>query len=1000
MSAPQGFVVVGDTDWLSTINRHPNMGYDSRLRGVKMAVVASVCTATMNAVKGPSIPFPLYAELIHQTSIASGTLNLAVIDADQAAQTRTLTGGLVAGTAGNALNAIAFARTGQIGRDGTQIQSTGLTWVQGDVIGVRLRESQGVYYVQFYRNGVPAGTEVTGIAGVSRFSLATAMLSAVHTVVFAVDGPELRYLPAGAQPWGAAATAADIGGYSLPATTFTENDASAAVDTFRKVVSSTAAPNACARSLVARTGATLRYVEFAIEASPDPLVGFTESTTPITAFDYPGETATGVGYFNNGQIYKAAAVIATYASYTTGDRIGAIIKPSTGEVWFAKNGVVQAGDPEVGTGAVAAIDGSVAVPTATGRTNGRVRLCTHAREQLYRPSYAEAWDGSDLLPERHFSDRLAAVPTVRREVSYYPWANQRQRGAAIGALDLINADGLYDALSDYDLRDQQVIAYRTNSDGSTAREFTALVDGVTQPAANRTRIALADMTAKLDVRVDSPTFAFGNPYLVPVVSRQDATLTYEVCQTQLCSFEVWDQALDVQTWARADADGVAAFARSVNPAGLQSVRNLNVFRTNAEGTLTNGDLSAWTAGAPDGWTVYVDANGGTATTVTQSGSAALLTAGTLGYAAIWQALPSGMISNGFVGVLVEVTAMSGNGPLTLVLENTAGDYETGAGTTEAKPITLVPGTGTLGCVVVASFIATGFAIYAEPGTTATVSSVRVFNASSTDQIETALGFLIEQQAAVAASAWEYSAPYSGYTAGAQGGYYRDRPTVRAVVDDLCEGVLADYYTDAEGVIRLAWLVPADEPTPSEAEYAGELREADVVGDVTVEDDYAPQLSTIAQYQRNYEQHNDGDVAGSVGAFDRAYVLSEGRENEVLPSVAAGEARALHPFYDFANQGAVWPRLLVDAVSGVSSPASAQSDDRLIMLTRCYARKRKFYRLRVTRESLARLEYAPLRPGKVVDLTFGRYDLTVGKQLFVVSMEASLTSPTVGLVLWG
>jgi hypothetical protein len=822
------------------------------------------------------------------------------------------------------------------------------------------------------------------------------------SLVLRCDAPELRYLPAGAQPWGAAALVADRGGYSPGATLWNASEGTISVDAFRKTATYTGldankgshrADNSPDHSRAHR----LLFVEFSTEIAGSE--NFYMGLHPFdTSVGYLGTAATSYAVSTNGtkRNNDTNTVAATWTR-ADGNRYGVFWDPSTGNIWFALNGVVAEGDPEAGTGAsFTSAVGLRLVPAATWEADGqRIRLCTHAREQLYRPAYAEAWDGADLLPEQHFIDRLKRAPSVRREVSYYPWANQRNRGAAIGDLDLNNADGALDALSEYDLRDQPIIAYRARDDGSTAREFTGLVDGVTQPDARTCRIVIADTIAKLNVRIDSPVFALGQPELIDVTPRIGLSNTYDVCQFTDNAFSVYDAGLLETDWERDDTAEFSGFTRTDSVFGRQSVRGLEVLRSLGAVAILNGEFTVWTGGEPDDWDVFTS---GIGSSVTQNGSAAVFSIPTgSAIALLFQNFTSE--DNTRYAFRIKVNAVSfgtgvnftvGIGAETTDLFNTHGD---------------LPEVGEFVAYVdVATGAATNLNISLNTavGSSASIEidSISVFKADETSSVEKALTYLVEDLALQPATFWSYTAHFGEYSPGIIGFWTNSRPTVRLVFDEVCESVLVDYYPDEYGVQKLAWLVPPEEVDSADAEWCGEIAERDMYGELSVADDYAPRLSTIGEYQRNYAQHNDGEIAGAATAEIRTYFTSVGRENVLdVSSPGAGDAGPLHPFYAFANSAPPMPRLCVNDFNNSNTPIGgyAAFDNRLIMLYRCYMQRRRFYRFRLSREKFDELN---LRPGGVCEVTHRRYGLSSGKNMMCVAVEPQLMSPTVAVTFWG
>jgi hypothetical protein len=833
--------------------------------------------------------------------------------------------------------------------------------------------------------------------------------------MFCADADDLLYLPAGCQPWGAAARVADVGGYSPSASSFDSTRVSASgltLDSYSKAVTANADSTWRSISTASLRSADgrMRYFEFLLEETGRYLVGAVQQGASLSS--YPGINTTSWGYYPvDGNTYYNGTTVATGVTGTAvEDRLG-VLWDGGAKIWFVKNGtVIGGGDPEAGTGAHHTnVSGNLYPHVGLNGSIGqaRVRICTHAREQLYRPAYAEAWDGADILPEQHYTARLGAAPTVRRSVSYVPWAGGGSRGAPIGSIDIDNADGVYDEVIDSDIRDEDCVAYRLDDAWIARREWAGIIDSVQTPSASALRVFVASYFTKLAIRVDSPVFAVGNPELVPGVSRQGSTITRDVSQLTANAFSVYDQGVVVSSWARADTADYSGFTRTVNPAGLQSVRELNVLRTIAAISISNNDFASWTGSpeTPTNWTVLEKFGGN----VYRNGDSCVLSTNNPGdSAAVWHAYS--FVSGKRYAFRVNIDAFTS--PLSdLEVIIKLGSAPTGLPVLNNNYASLfyyqgeAPATGEHVVFIDCVSNATGFAIHLYQSTgvsSVSIDDVTVFEADETYTPSKAFSYLIEDIGGQASTFWEYSSPLSPYSPGRVGHWTDDRPTIDSMVYEILDSLLCDVYQDSDGVTKLAWLTPPDEVTSASDLWLGEVAESEVFGDLTVEDDLAPNLSTRAEYQRNYIQHSDGDIAGSVSNADRQYFTSERKENQLFITGAgspASEAGNLHPFYVFAEEAPAMPRVLVNDFTTEDTPSDGSTtvDNRLILLHRCYAVRRRFYSFAISRNKSDALG---VHPGGVLELTHARYGLSGGKNLMIVSVETNLTSPTTYLTCWG
>jgi hypothetical protein len=92
------------------------------------------------------------------------------------------------------------------------------------------------------------------------------------------------------------------------------------------------------------------YFEVTCDAnvSSYEVAGVQDGTEAFTT--YTGDTLNGWGYMANGRFYNSGALTGK-STFVTGDVISVAFDIDTGDIWWAKNGVWEEGDPAAGTGA-------------------------------------------------------------------------------------------------------------------------------------------------------------------------------------------------------------------------------------------------------------------------------------------------------------------------------------------------------------------------------------------------------------------------------------------------------------------------------------------------------------------------------------------------------------------------------------------------------------------------------------------------------------------------
>jgi hypothetical protein len=699
-----------------------------------------------------------------------------------------------------------------------------------------------------------------------------------------------------------------------------------------------------------------------------------------SGYSFPGHSAQSWGYYGvSGAKYHAggsAAYGATFAS--DGKVVGVIWKPSTGGLWFSLGGVVQGGgNPENGTGAAYTNVTGDLVP-AISPYGARLRLRTHAHEQVHRPSYCTAWDGADLLPELHFRGTLAEAPRYRRGISVWPWERRRSGGSPISALELHNRGGRYDGLALADLRDEPVRGYWQEASAlAPVRQFYTRADRVELGGADRARVLLRDRSALLDKHLDKAACLFGFVRVagVALTGARDFIVSHHPYTT----FTVKDGGNTVTNWVHLPVTNGAGFRRTVAPTKRTCAYEVRHYRKSALLPLTNSNFAAWTADNPDGWTPtetapnnIVTQSAGRARFVRANPGSTVKIVGTLtGTPAAVNFLR--VVVSSFVSGSVDVTLYAaGVAKATANIQCGDGEYWIPlqpSGGVGAAPYTLE--------------------IAATAGTDLCVDDVEFWTATAAinSPYSTIIGaaqLLLEDTAGFTSSEWTYDNHFGFAWYSSPVGTWSDaRPLLRASLETLLDGVLGDWYTDADDVLHLAQL-----PVPSSGLSRATLTASDIL-ELEAEDDTAPALSDFLRTDLNFSQHAESDIDGVLYTSDpvlAGYLRTPGFDMKAS-YIASFGAGALDPFYSHALTGQ--PRELSLTYGG--SPAIVQALD----IRDHWTTRRRFFRAVVKRAALT-----GRRPSDVVTIEWPRYGLASGLPVAIVEIDGTFTGPTVNVLFWG
>ncbi len=952
-SGPSTYVVVGDTDQWSLVNRGSDVAVDSRLRGVRQDATANECivTAGSRSIADNESWFFQYLPIAQANAARVG------IASSIARNFSTTSCGGAAGVTGDTAY---VTRTGTIHTTGVADQ-TGLLALSGEQrLGVHVYGVGGALRVQFYRDSMATGAVVTPTGTSTNFWPCASLQTAANEGFLYLDRDDLTFIPAGAQAYGAAARVSDAGGVSPAASKFTVTDADYTIDSYGKTATGTTDSNGITEAGNApalRFSKGVFYVEFGLELDSGTIgyVGIGARGSAVGGTRYPGWDATSWGW--NAQaaqkVYNGVAA-ALGSILLVGERACVFWNPITGNIWFGRSGVAFSGSPSAGTGAhYTGVTGDL-VPLVRP-SQSRMRLYSHEREQLYRPSYATAWDGTGLLPEQHFAGHLQPGTEISRAIGYSGFLEGgRSSGAPVGVVEIANADGNYDALVDYNLRDQDLTIYEVTPDGLQylARE---LVDHALARDESTLTIFPRGRDVFLDVPVPYETFTLGKVAYQPAELREVSSSTFKVSDTPYCEFSVIDQGVTVTSWRRATTSTAeAGFKRTVALAGKNAATSIRTFRYIADVAMTNAALT-WNAGVLTGWTITQTAPNAT---VTQVGAL------------------TRMLRNAGAPTCRISQTMNPSSGITLFVRFNVNSWTAGGLTishTNGSSVSLTLGEfGTFWASIIVSGAGT-FQIDANDTSDFQISSLAFHQVDSTEDGFNGPAYLIQNLAGLTSADWTYPATSLSST---YGYFSKSRPKLRQVMDAIMPSIVADYYTSARGVLTFVQL-----PTFPLAAPLRTLTEGQSRGDLVVEDVLAPNLSSLAQSSYNYDVHTTSEVAGSVTDNERRRLTHEYAE-EPMDQITS----FLHPFYDHAQAATPMPRLTYLA-SGADFPLNT--------LLTLFTTRVKLYRRSFDVEAVRGLS-----PNDQVTLKADRFGLSAGKKAIVISIRRRTGDPTADLVLLG
>jgi hypothetical protein len=814
---------------------------------------------------------------------------------------------------------------------------------------------------------------------------------------FHPDQDDFLYPQTDCQAWGAAARVADTGGYSPEATKFTTIGVLATVDAFGRTLTSSSTIDMSTADNAPDNSETPGFVyyeeEVIVGGTYGGLVGLAIRNHP-TGFSFPGHSASSWGYYGaSGQAYHAGGSGAYGNTFGTGDIIGVIWQPTTGKLWFSKNGTVQnGGHPPSGSGAIYSNVVGDLVP-AVSVYGGRHRLRTNEREMKYKPSYARALDGSDIIAHSFFNGALKTPITFEQSL-WFPavWGRGNKSSSPLGAVEIYNAGGAYDYMIDADLlRDQNITVYEMfEQNGPRFRNGLATVETVQSNGEASVRVLSRTLKSVFDVRLDYQQFALGGTVrYLPLLPRDNGTgLEYDLTHSDWTYIEtVYDGGVEVTDWKRlpAVAGKGAGVRRTVNPAKKQTA-SVSVVTPYAKIALTNESMT-WAGAVLTGWTIST--SGGTVTSLSSGTATRLFGNGGAGSARISQLVSGVMEINRLYFLKLDITHYSGStSDLEIYLESdTFGvldSYRVRVGSTGTYYAFIGLGQGpneTVHISVPAAITDIG------------INNVELWSVASDD-----ITLLFGGLAGLPSTHYPTTIPMAPFSFPIPLAYYSDkRPLIREVIDDALGQSLVDWYYTLDGVVKLVNLMPPEDVNDFNGNYRGTITEDMLAGPISVEDELAPALSDRGSMSNTYTVHSDTDIVGSITASERNGLMKPFLDHKFNLSLSndSNDPRDFHDFYK-AARGAP-PMYSFTGTFYLDDPNFPTADNRLKLAHRIYAKKRKKYKVPMKRREFLDMQ---IELGCLVSVQSRRHNLAYGKRVQVVSIISELGGTRVNLIVRG
>jgi hypothetical protein len=191
--------------------------------------------------------------------------------------------------------------------------------------------------------------------------------------------------------------------------------------------------------------------------------------------------------------------------------------------------------------------------------------------------------------------------------------------------------------------------------------------------------------------------------------------------------------------------------------------------------------------------------------------------------------------------------------------------------------------------------------------------------------------------------------------------------INTILTWLMNSITGYYYTDASGVLRFGvWSVPSGTATT-------EITRFNVIGEINVIDDTAPNITKRLGGDRNWYVYNQDDIVFGATAQNKVDLAQQFR-------FVKESATALHSSL-----------IVNDVVHDTLLSTEALIQQEATNVGTLYSSKRKFYAF----DSSVSADI-----GETVNVTYPRFGLSAGKKLVCVGYDIDFINNLYRLILWG
>jgi len=618
--------------------------------------------------------------------------------------------------------------------------------------------------------------------------------------------------------------------------------------------------------------------------------------------------------------------------------------------------------------------------------------------------------------------RLINDIAYSREGLVFLWG-ERSKGSGLGNIEIINDDGAFDFLVTDSQSNARVAVFEVSQDKPMSEAIPIAAGRVLMIEAqgeSTVRLVTGDILADLDVPLQTSLYAdgdgvdtligrprpvvLGSPVSCPIVLVDDVDYDYDchdndeftVSMVRDSGFPLNVGTLPGEGYKLATDPGIHGITLLQMPVGRivadvsTSSASSSAIIGAAEGDF-DADLSDWDILTETGG----GASSGTASATWASGQAVLdvdkLSDGPFDGLAAYASLrfptelltgvrytwsvDAAVVVDGEYGyalfqVFFEPTSLLPSEYVTLVsVYDDVTDTYSGSFTAPANGRLRITAGAAYGAAVVAS-----------------VDSVRLtrVNAGSSiaELLETLLaraGVGIDQVDATSLATLAADRPWNS-------SYWADSSEkVSNLVDQLLVGICGYVYTDPTGKIAIGYLQP-----PEVGESVLTITEAELAGEIEVEPDLAPNLSTTVAGARNWYSYSEGELADALSDADRALLTADFRIRRTSTSPVGIELR---------NRAG--SRVSEESISGIPTllddEANVQAAANYMSTLYPAGQPRRFYNIPVFMETP---DAAARKPGEKITLIYPRYGCGEGRELRIVGIYGRAGDSALRFRCWG